>query len=168
LLTSHPALITISTRASLKKYHKYNLVLGLGEDGTEWEFQGIGTETEKMHARRELEVLRDKLEQVESWKARHAEIERELAKVWVAGGGEQPLEAPEGSDGAADGKGEAEEEGVVGQEEEREEGEGDGGDTEAEETHDEADYQEAQEEVADETETETEEGEAEQGSGVIV
>lgn len=39
-----------------------------------------------MHARRELEELQDKLAQVEKWKARHAQIESELAKVWVEGG----------------------------------------------------------------------------------
>ncbi|KAK1755105.1 ABC transporter transmembrane region 2-domain-containing protein [Echria macrotheca] len=79
-------LITISTRASLKKYHTYNLVLGLGERGDEWEFQRIGTEREKMHVERELQELRERLAQVEKWKARHEEIEKELAKVWVEGG----------------------------------------------------------------------------------
>ncbi|KAL2263495.1 hypothetical protein VTK26DRAFT_6490 [Humicola hyalothermophila] len=81
-------LITISTRASLKKYHTYNLVLGLGESGNEWEFQRIGTDQEKMHVERELQELRERLAQVEQWKARHEEIEKELARVWVEGGGE--------------------------------------------------------------------------------
>ena len=80
------ALITISTRASLKKYHTYNLVLGMGEGGDEWEFQRIGTEREKMHVERELQELRERLAQVEEWKARHETIEKELAKVWVEGG----------------------------------------------------------------------------------
>ena len=37
-------LITISTRASLKRYHTFNLTLGLGEDGSGWEYDRIGTE----------------------------------------------------------------------------------------------------------------------------
>jgi ATP-binding cassette subfamily D (ALD) long-chain fatty acid import protein len=79
-------LITISTRASLKKYHTYNLVLGMGERGDEWEFERIGTEREKMHVERELQDLRERLAQVEKWQARREEIEKELAKVWVEGG----------------------------------------------------------------------------------
>lgn len=79
-------LITISTRASLKKYHMYNLVLGMGERGDEWELQRIGTESEKMHVERELHDLRERLAQVEKWKARREEIEKELNKVWVEGG----------------------------------------------------------------------------------
>lgn len=84
----HIALITISTRASLKKYHTYNLVLGMGERGDEWEFQRIGTQREKMHVERELQELRERLAQVETWKSRREEIEKELAKVWVEGGDE--------------------------------------------------------------------------------
>jgi len=80
------ALITISTRASLKKYHTYNLVLGLGERGDEWELTRIGTQREKMHVERELQDLRERLSQVEKWQARRDEIEKELAKVWVEGG----------------------------------------------------------------------------------
>lgn len=79
-------LITISTRASLKKYHTFNLTLGLGESGEEWEYERIGTEKEKMAVERELQELREQLAQVDEWKRRHAEIETELAKVWVAGG----------------------------------------------------------------------------------
>lgn len=79
-------MITISTRASLKKYHTYNLVLGQGERGDEWEFEGIGTEREKMAVEKELQDLRERLSQVEAWKARREAIEKELAKVWVEGG----------------------------------------------------------------------------------
>lgn len=90
------ALITISTRASLKKYHTFNLTLGLGESGEEWEYQRIGTEKEKMHVERELQELREQLAQVEDWKRRHEQIEAELAKVWVAGGeGEDEKEGVE-------------------------------------------------------------------------
>ncbi|KAI9805871.1 MAG: hypothetical protein M1825_000485 [Sarcosagium campestre] len=81
-------LITISTRASLKKYHSHNLVLGAGEDGAGWEFERIGTEKEKQSVERELLELRQRLGQVEEWKQRRDEIDRELAKVWVAGGDE--------------------------------------------------------------------------------
>lgn len=79
-------MITISTRASLKKYHTYNLVLGMGERGDEWVFERIGTEREKMVVEKELQDLRERLSQVEEWKARHEAIEKELAKVWVEGG----------------------------------------------------------------------------------
>ncbi|KAI1649895.1 ABC transporter transmembrane region 2-domain-containing protein [Daldinia loculata] len=78
-------LITISTRASLKKYHTFNLMLGMGETGDKWEFERIGTEREKMQVERELQELRERLSQVEQWKQRHEEIEKELAQVWVDG-----------------------------------------------------------------------------------
>ena len=76
-------LITISTRASLKKYHTYNLTLGLGEDGTDWDFERIGTEEEKMGVERELQELRERLNLVETWRNRRYEIEEELGHVWV-------------------------------------------------------------------------------------
>ncbi|KAI1136096.1 ABC transporter transmembrane region 2-domain-containing protein [Hypoxylon sp. FL0543] len=85
-------LITISTRASLKKYHTFNLILGTGENGDEWEFERIGTEREKMQVQKELQELRERLAQVEEWKRRREEIEKELAQVWVEG--EASLEPP--------------------------------------------------------------------------
>lgn len=81
-------LITISTRASLKKYHTFQLNLGLG-DGTEWEYDRIGTEQEKMNVERELQDLRERLAKVEEWKRRRTEIEEELARVWVEKGKEE-------------------------------------------------------------------------------
>lgn len=87
------ALITMSTRASLKKYHTFNLTLGLGEDGDEWQFEKIGTDREKMQVERELQELRERLSHVEEWKKRKEEIERELSQVWVEGG--HKLDAPE-------------------------------------------------------------------------
>ncbi|RDL42424.1 p-loop containing nucleoside triphosphate hydrolase [Venustampulla echinocandica] len=81
-------LITISTRASLKRYHTFNLTLGMGEDGTEWEWERIGTAEEKMGVERELQQLRDRLEKVKEWENRKLEIENELNKVWVDGGSE--------------------------------------------------------------------------------
>lgn len=89
-------LITISTRASLKRYHTYNLTLGLGEDGTGWEYDRIGTEKEKMGVERELQELKDKLTKVQEWEKRRAEIEEQLGKVWVEGA--EVLDAPSYAD----------------------------------------------------------------------
>jgi len=80
------ALITISTRASLKKYHTYNLELGLGENGDDWVMERIGTEEEKLQVEKELAELRERLSQVEVWKQRREEIEKELSQVHVEGG----------------------------------------------------------------------------------
>lgn len=86
-------LITISTRASLKRYHTYNLTLGLGDNGDQWEWERIGTEEEKMGVERELADLRERLAKVQEWKQKKSDIEGELAKVWVDGG--ETLEEPE-------------------------------------------------------------------------
>lgn len=83
-----PALITISTRASLKRYHDFTLTLGQGEHGDEWEFQRIGTESEKSSVEKELAELRERLAKVEEWKRRKEEIEEELGRVWLEGGEE--------------------------------------------------------------------------------
>lgn len=80
------ALITISTRASLKKYHTYNLQLGAGEEGEGWEFERIGTEREKMQVEKEVQELRERLSQVDELKKRRDEIEKELAAVWTEKG----------------------------------------------------------------------------------
>ncbi|KOS23439.1 Peroxisomal long-chain fatty acid import protein 2 [Escovopsis weberi] len=85
-------LITISTRVSLKKYHSFNLVLGAGENGDEYEFERIGTEREKLQVEKEIQELRDRLAQVDEWKKRREEIEKELASVWTEHG--ESLEAP--------------------------------------------------------------------------
>ncbi|GAD92820.1 peroxisomal ABC transporter (PXA1), putative [Paecilomyces variotii No. 5] len=79
-------LITISTRASLKKYHTFTLTLGLGPRGDEWEFERIGTEKEKLGVEKELQELRKRLDKVEEWKKRREDIENELRKVWVEEG----------------------------------------------------------------------------------
>lgn len=76
-------LITISTRASLKRYHTFTLTLGMGEHGDEWEFQRIGTQSEKSSVEKELAELRERLAKVEGWKKRREEIEAELNRVWV-------------------------------------------------------------------------------------
>ncbi|RGP79864.1 peroxisomal abc transporter [Fusarium longipes] len=95
-------LVTISTRASLKKYHAYNLVLGMGDRGDEWEFERIGTEREKMQVEKELQELRERLAQVEEWKKRRDEIETELSAVWTDQG--EILEAPTYAEKAAEGQ----------------------------------------------------------------
>lgn len=74
-------LITISTRASLKKYHTYNLVLGLGEESYDWEFNKIGTESEKAGVQKEVHELEEKLDQVPQWQQRLKQIEDELNQV---------------------------------------------------------------------------------------
>ncbi|KAH8179501.1 ABC transporter transmembrane region 2 domain-containing protein [Sarocladium implicatum] len=76
-------LITISTRASLKKYHTYNLVIGQGDSDEGWEFERIGTEREKMQVEKELQDLRERLAKVDEWKKRREEIDAELAAVWT-------------------------------------------------------------------------------------
>ncbi|GIJ84434.1 hypothetical protein Asppvi_003281 [Aspergillus pseudoviridinutans] len=75
-------LITISTRASLKKYHTFSLTLGLGAEGEQWEFDRIGTEKEKLGVEKEIQELRKRLDKVDEWKQRREEIEKELHKVW--------------------------------------------------------------------------------------
>jgi ATP-binding cassette subfamily D (ALD) long-chain fatty acid import protein len=86
-------LLTISTRASLRKYHDYVLTLGLGAQGDEWEMQKIGTESEKDSVEKEIAELKERLTHVEAWKKRKVEIENELAEVWVQGSG--VLETPD-------------------------------------------------------------------------
>ncbi|KAL6891966.1 ABC transporter transmembrane region 2 domain-containing protein [Trichoderma evansii] len=85
-------LITISTRASLKKYHTYNLQLGAGDDADSWEFERIGTEREKMQVEKEVQDLRERLAQVDELKKRREEIENELNAVWTEKG--DLLDAP--------------------------------------------------------------------------
>ncbi|KAK3672720.1 ATP-binding cassette long-chain fatty acid transporter pxa1 [Recurvomyces mirabilis] len=90
-------LITISTRASLKRYHSYTLTLGLGDEANEYEFLRIGTASEKSSVEKELAELRERLSQVDEWKRRKQEIDVELGKVWVAGDGnaeQSSLDAP--------------------------------------------------------------------------
>ncbi|KAL4989509.1 ABC transporter transmembrane region 2-domain-containing protein [Aspergillus falconensis] len=75
--------ITISTRASLKKYHTFNLTIGAGSDGEQWQFEMIGTAKEKLGVEKELQEIRKRLDKVDEWKNRRQEIEDELQKVWV-------------------------------------------------------------------------------------
>jgi ATP-binding cassette subfamily D (ALD) long-chain fatty acid import protein len=72
----HPALITISHRPSLFKHHMYLLTL-TGVDGA-WELKQIGEHDASLSFKKEIEVLEEKLAEVESWKKRLAEVDREL------------------------------------------------------------------------------------------
>ncbi|RMY52899.1 hypothetical protein D0863_14116 [Hortaea werneckii] len=96
-------LITISTRASLKRYHGFLLTLGLGEEGEGFEFVRIGTQREVEGVEAELRELRERLGEVEGWRRRRGEIEAELGRVWGKG-----VEGVEGGSG-----GEEEEVGVL-------------------------------------------------------
>jgi len=89
-------LITISTRAQLKKYHTYQLRLGTGDNGHEWEFDRIGAERERMSIEKELKELQERLAMVDQWKTRREEIDAELKDVLLAGG--KKLLAADGSD----------------------------------------------------------------------
>ena len=87
-------IITISTRASLRKYHTFNLILGLGDEGYDWEMVRVGTEQEKLGLDKEIRELKEKLAQVSEWERRKKEIDEELGRVLVVGS-EQGLDKPE-------------------------------------------------------------------------
>lgn len=55
----------------------------MGDHGDEWDFQRIGTQSEKSSVDKELAELRERLAKVEEWKKRREEIEAELNRVWV-------------------------------------------------------------------------------------
>jgi ATP-binding cassette subfamily D (ALD) long-chain fatty acid import protein len=82
----------------------------MGDHGDEWDFQRIGTESEKSSVEKELAELRERLSKVEEWKERRQEIEEELNRVWVEGKdgeGQEELPPPpylesEDRDGAED------------------------------------------------------------------
>ncbi|KAI1610097.1 ATP-binding cassette, subfamily D, member 2 [Exophiala viscosa] len=77
--------ITLSTRASLRKYHSSNLILGLGDEGYDWELVKIGGEAEKSSMEKEIKELKEKLAMVDEWERRKTEIEEELSHVQVVG-----------------------------------------------------------------------------------
>ncbi|SPO28369.1 probable peroxisomal half ABC transporter [Ustilago trichophora] len=70
-------LITISHRPSLFKYHEVLLRL-TGENGA-WETDFIGAETEQLTMEHEIEDLEKKMAEVEGWKSRIGEIQKELS-----------------------------------------------------------------------------------------
>ena len=90
-------LITISTRLSLKKYHTYQLTLGtrnvgrVGE-GQGWEFDRIGTESERRSVERELEELKAVLKKMDGLEKRKEVVERELKGLGIAEGGQDGKE----------------------------------------------------------------------------
>jgi ATP-binding cassette subfamily D (ALD) long-chain fatty acid import protein len=61
----------------------------MGDHGDEWDFQRIGTQSEKSSVDKELAELRERLAKVEEWKNRREEIEAELNRVWVEGKDEE-------------------------------------------------------------------------------
>ena len=77
--------ITLSTRASLRKYHTFNLILGIGEEGFDWEMVRIGTEEEKLGVEKEIGELKEKLSMVAEWERRRDEIQVELSEVFITG-----------------------------------------------------------------------------------
>ncbi|KAH0610641.1 uncharacterized protein H6S33_012168 [Morchella sextelata] len=81
-------LITISTRAQLKKYHTFQLQLD-GPNGG-WEFDRIGTERERSSVENELRELKEKVQNVKALRERLKTVEEELARVFVTGGEELP------------------------------------------------------------------------------
>jgi ATP-binding cassette, subfamily D (ALD), peroxisomal long-chain fatty acid import protein len=78
-------IITISSRAQLKRYHTFQLELGT-EDGKGWEFDRIGGDRERVHVRKELEELRRKVERVEALKKRLEVVKTELGEAGLVGG----------------------------------------------------------------------------------
>jgi ATP-binding cassette subfamily D (ALD) long-chain fatty acid import protein len=95
-------LLTLSTRASLRKYHKSNLILGLGDEGYDWELVKIGTDAEKFSLDKEINELREKLAMVPEWEKRKKAIDEELSHVQVmdeegsgSGSGSVELEKPD-------------------------------------------------------------------------
>ena len=74
----------------------WNLMLGLGEDGYDWELVKVGGEEEKEAFMEELAELKGNLAKVEGWKKRRKEIDGELGQVFVRGGGVlEEVEYPE-------------------------------------------------------------------------
>lgn len=75
------ALMTISHRPSLFKYHTHLLKLGTSQSDTgvgEWEWSRIGTKEERLSLDREVEELDRRLAEVEKLKGRLAEINKSL------------------------------------------------------------------------------------------
>lgn len=112
-------LITISTRASLKRHHAYHLSLGGDvtvndddddeeDDGglTAWTFDRIGSAEERFGVEKELVELRRRLDLASGWEARRKEVVQELERVWVRGddGLESELKPPIYGEDGGEGK----------------------------------------------------------------
>ncbi|KAI5850952.1 ABC transporter transmembrane region 2-domain-containing protein [Tricharina praecox] len=76
-------LVTLSTRASLKKYHVFQLSLD-GDGG--WAMERIGGAEERGEVERELEILRERIRGTEEMRERLEHVKEELGRVWVQGG----------------------------------------------------------------------------------
>jgi ATP-binding cassette subfamily D (ALD) long-chain fatty acid import protein len=87
-------LITISTRASLKRHHRLHLRLGLGDDGAGWDLERIGTAAEQTGVERELRQLRERLANVPAWTRRRREIDEELGRTGAGAGAADAAAAP--------------------------------------------------------------------------
>jgi ATP-binding cassette subfamily D (ALD) long-chain fatty acid import protein len=83
-------LVTLSTRASLKKYHVFQLSLD-GHGG--WAMERIGGEQERGEVERELEMLRERVREAKVMRERLDAVREELGRVWVDG---RELPPPEG------------------------------------------------------------------------
>ena len=75
------ALVTISHRPTLLKYHQYQLRLGTGDEGYGWELHQLSSAQGRMTIEKEIAELEQLMEQVDGWKSRRAEIETALTKV---------------------------------------------------------------------------------------
>jgi ATP-binding cassette, subfamily D (ALD), peroxisomal long-chain fatty acid import protein len=75
------ALVTISHRPTLLKYHQNQLRLGTGEDGYGWELQQLSSAQGRMTIEKEISELEELMTQVDGWKTRREEIETALTKV---------------------------------------------------------------------------------------
>jgi ATP-binding cassette, subfamily D (ALD), peroxisomal long-chain fatty acid import protein len=83
------ALVTISHRPTLLKYHQHQLRLGTGEDGYGWELHRLGSAQGRMTIEKEIAELEELMGQVDKWKSRREEIETALTKVVSFGEGEK-------------------------------------------------------------------------------
>lgn len=75
--TSITALLTISHRPALFKYHQF--LLRLTGDHGQWEMEQIGTQQQQQSLEKEMQSLEAKLQSVESLKTRLGEIDAELS-----------------------------------------------------------------------------------------
>jgi ATP-binding cassette subfamily D (ALD) long-chain fatty acid import protein len=75
------ALVTISHRPTLLKYHQYQLRLGTGDEGYGWELQQLSSAQGRMTIEKEIAELEEMMKEVDGWKARREEIETALTKA---------------------------------------------------------------------------------------
>lgn len=76
-LTFSIALLTISHRPALFKYHQF--LLRLTGDHGQWTMEQIGTQQQQQSLEKEMQSLEAKLQSVESLKSRLGEIDAELS-----------------------------------------------------------------------------------------